>query len=78
MGGEFTSLARTLRSDGIEIKYSCPYSSAQNGRVERKHRHIVETGLTLLAESGVPPKYWVDAFETAVFLIKKMATLILN
>lgn len=29
----------------------------QNGTVERKHRHIVEIGLTLLTHSVVPPPF---------------------
>ncbi|KAD6795560.1 hypothetical protein E3N88_06456 [Mikania micrantha] len=29
-------------------------SNEQNGLVERRHRHVVETGLTLLAQSSVP------------------------
>lgn len=37
----------------------------QNGVVERKHRHIVETGLTLIFHTRVPTYLWV-AFATAV------------
>jgi hypothetical protein len=29
----------------------------QNGFVERKHRHIVETGLTILATASIPFSY---------------------
>lgn len=41
----------------------------QNGSVERKHRHIVETSLTLLATASVPFSYWDDAFLTTTYLI---------
>ncbi|KAL6326201.1 hypothetical protein AAG906_001596 [Vitis piasezkii] len=30
---------------------SCPYTPSQNGRAERKHRHVTETGLALLFHS---------------------------
>ncbi|KAD4889465.1 hypothetical protein E3N88_21538 [Mikania micrantha] len=40
--------------------------------VERRHRHVVETGLTLLAQSNVPHRFWHFAFETAVYLINRM------
>lgn len=45
---------------------------------ERKHRHIQEMGLTLLADSGLSQKYWVDAFQTAIFLINRLPTKVLN
>ena len=39
---------------------------------KRKHRQIIETSLTLLAHSHVPTKYWLDAFNTTVFLINRI------
>ncbi|GJV72927.1 putative RNA-directed DNA polymerase [Tanacetum coccineum] len=33
---------------------SCPHTSEQNGFVERHNRHVMETGLTLLAQACVP------------------------
>jgi hypothetical protein len=32
--------------------------SQQNRVVERKHRHLVETGLALLAHSSLPLHFW--------------------
>lgn len=40
--------------------------------VERKNRHLVENGLTLLAHSCVPFKFWHFAFDMTVFLINRM------
>lgn len=57
---------------GILHRLSCPHTSEQNGFVERRHRHVVETGLTLLAQSGVPTRFWNFAFETATYLINRM------
>lgn len=42
--------------------------------MERKHRHVVETGLTLLAQSSLPLKYWAYAFSSAVYLINRLPT----
>lgn len=53
-GGEFKSFVHFLNKLGITHRFSCPYTSAQNGRVERKHRHVVETGLSLLAQAQLP------------------------
>jgi hypothetical protein len=50
---------------------SCPHAHQQNGAAERKHRHIVEVGLSLLAHSSVPLKYWDEAFLAATYLINR-------
>ncbi|KAJ0806767.1 putative RNA-directed DNA polymerase [Helianthus annuus] len=71
-GGEFRNLSAFLSSLGIIHRRSCPHTSEQNGFVERRHRHVVETGLTLLAQSGVPSRFWHFAYDTAVYLINRM------
>ncbi|XP_019178799.1 PREDICTED: uncharacterized protein LOC109173933 [Ipomoea nil] len=77
LGGEYKKLGSTLASLGIRHRKSCAYTHEQNGRVERKHRHVVETGLALMAQSSVPSRLWDYAFETAVYLINKMPTRVL-
>ena len=67
--GEYRKLNSLFQRIGIAHRVSCPHTHQQNGAVERKHRHIVETGLALLAHSGVPLKYWDEAFSTASYLI---------
>jgi histone deacetylase 1/2 len=52
---------------GISHRVSCPHTHQQNDTAERKHRHIVEMGLTLLAHASVPLSYWNDAFSIACF-----------
>lgn len=54
MGGEYQGFINFVKDQGVEFRHSCPHTSTQNGRVERKHRHIVETGLTLLAQAQMP------------------------
>lgn len=46
---EYDSLNNALTLAGITRKILCPYTLEQNGLVERKHRHIVEIGLSMLA-----------------------------
>ncbi|KAL3830766.1 hypothetical protein ACJIZ3_019568 [Penstemon smallii] len=77
-GGEFRSLQPILRSFGITHRISCPYAHSQNGMVERKHRHIVETGLALLSHSSLPKKFWSDSFITAVYLINRLPSPLLK
>jgi hypothetical protein len=59
---------------GISHRLSCPYTHQQNGAVERKHCHVVETGLALLSHASIPLTYWDDAFQTAYFLINRLPT----
>ena len=49
-GGEYLSTVfqEYLSQNGILHKLTCLYTSEQNGVSERKHRHITNTGLTLL------------------------------
>lgn len=57
-GGEFRTLHTHLLRHGITHQISCPHIPQQNGRVERKNRHVVEVGLTLLYHSNVPLRFW--------------------
>lgn len=56
-GGEYKKLTSFLTSHGITHWFSCPHTHAQNGLAERKHRHLVETELTLLGRAYVPQNY---------------------
>lgn len=77
-GGEYVRIHQECHRLGITSRYSCPYTSAQNGMAERKHRHVVETGLTLLAHASMPLTYWWDAFLAAAHLINCLPTSVLN
>ena len=77
-GGEYKPLERFLRDQGIAFQMSCPHTHEQNGRAERRHRHVTETGLTLLAKSGLDMSYWVFAFQCAVYSINRMPTPVLG
>ena len=53
-GGEFRPLLPILEKSGILFRHPCPYTHQQQGRVERKHRHIIDLSLTLLAQVAMP------------------------
>jgi histone deacetylase 1/2 len=77
-GGEYRRLHKYFLDHGIIHYISCPHTHQQNGSAERKHRHIVETGLALLAHSSMPLTFWDEAFATAVHLINRMPTRVID
>lgn len=50
----------------------------QNGVVERRHSHIVKTGLVLLHYAKLTLTYWTHSFQTTVYLINRLPSHILN
>ena len=77
-GGEGRFVSTFLASRGISHRVSCPYTLQQNGWVERKNRHVVEMGLTMLVHSRVPMSYRPFAFQSTVHIINRLPTSILN
>lgn len=57
---------------------SCPYTPQQNGLVERKHRHIIETTITLMDVASLPQEFWFHACAHFVFLINRMPSRVLQ
>jgi histone deacetylase 1/2 len=77
-GGEYLKLHKYFSKVGIKYQLSSPHTHQQNGLVERKHRHIVETGITLLAQPHMPVRFWDDAFQSACFLINRLPSRTIN
>ena len=77
-GGEYEKLNSFFRHTGIIHHVSCPHAHQQNGSAERKHRHIVEVGLALLAAASMPLKFWDEAFLTVVHLINMWPSRVIN
>ena len=79
-GGEYNDSAfqNYCSSQGIFRQFSCPHTPQQNGVAERKHRHIIETALTLISQSSLPLSYWPYAFASSIFLINRHPTASLH
>jgi hypothetical protein len=77
-GGEYEKLNSFFNRIGISHHVSCPHAHQQNGSAERKHRHIVEVGLALLANASMPLKFWDEAFLTATYLINMLPSKGIN
>ncbi|GMP70396.1 hypothetical protein CsSME_00029266 [Camellia sinensis var. sinensis] len=60
LGGEYfkTEFCEYLANLGTIHQTSCTDTPAQNGRAERKHRHLLETARSLLLSASVPAPFW--------------------
>ena len=56
-GGEYRKLNIYFKTIGIHHRLICPHTHEQNGTVERRIRHIVETSLTLLGQCKAMLKF---------------------
>lgn len=53
---------------GIIHQKSAPSVPQQNGRVERKHRHLLETARAMRFQSNLPKKFWGDCILAATYV----------
>jgi hypothetical protein len=88
---QFNTCVKTIRTDngpeflipdfysskGIVHQTSCVETPQQNGRVERKHQHLLNVGRSLLYQSKLPKQFWSYAVVHAAFIINRVNTLLL-
>ena len=67
-----------LKNDGTLSHRSCPHTSQQNGRAERKYHHILDTVRALFISSSLPEQFWGEAALTVVYTINRIPTLVLG
>ncbi|KAK1406643.1 hypothetical protein QVD17_42133 [Tagetes erecta] len=73
-GGEFISnhMLEFYAKEGIVLETTCPHTPQQNGVVERKHRHLLETARALKFEANLPTKFWGECILTATHVINRL------
>ena len=73
-----TKLLTFLAEQGTLSEFSCPGTSQQNGRAERKHRHILDSVRAMLISSSCPEHAWGEAVLTAVHVINRLPSIVLS
>uniref|UniRef100_A0A2N9GZL8 Integrase catalytic domain-containing protein n=1 Tax=Fagus sylvatica TaxID=28930 RepID=A0A2N9GZL8_FAGSY len=58
-----------IHTQGTIIQRSCAGTSQQNGRAERKHRHILDSVRAFLISASCPERFWGEAALTAIYTI---------
>lgn len=73
-GEEFLHFCSFFEEHGISHFLTPPYTPVHNATAERRHRHVVETGITLLYNVNLPLKFRSYAFKTAAYFINRLPT----
>lgn len=76
-GTEFMALTSYFQKQGIEHQTSCVDTPQQNGRVERKHRHILNVARACLFQARLPISFWGESILAAAHIINRTPTPIL-
>jgi hypothetical protein len=66
-----------LLLNGTQLRMSCPYTSPQNGKVERIIHPINNVIRTLLIQASLPGRYWVEGLHTATYLLNRLSTKVI-
>lgn len=77
-GTEFMILKPFFQEQGIMHHTSCVDSPQHNGRVERKHGHILNVARTCLFQAKLPVKFWGESILTAAHIINRTPTQLLG
>ncbi|KAJ0951185.1 putative RNA-directed DNA polymerase [Helianthus annuus] len=79
-GGEFTSnlMLSFYTKQGILLETTCPHTPQQNGVVERKHRHLLDTARALRFEANLPKRFWGECVLTAAYIINRLPSKTLD
>ncbi|GJX37369.1 retrovirus-related pol polyprotein from transposon TNT 1-94 [Tanacetum coccineum] len=70
--------ASFFQAHGVLHQKSIAHTPQQNGRVERKHRHLLDTARAIRLYGNLPLKFWGECILIATYLINKMPVKLLD
>lgn len=77
-GTEFMCLTNYFQDSGIIHETSCVHTPQQNGRAERKHRHILNIARALRFQAHLPIEYWGECVLAAGHIINHTPSALLD
>ncbi|XP_060675585.1 uncharacterized protein LOC132804998 [Ziziphus jujuba] len=77
-GTEFQCLLDYFSATGILFQTSCVGTPQQNGRIERKHKHILNVGRALRFQATLPIYFWGESVLAAAHLINRTPSPLLH
>ena len=77
-GTEFKRMIPYFDHIGIIFQTSCVGTPQQNGRVERKHQHILNVSRALRFQGNLPIGFWGECVLGAVYLINRTPSRLLD
>nr|GEY95322.1 retrovirus-related Pol polyprotein from transposon TNT 1-94 [Tanacetum cinerariifolium] len=79
-GEEFTSnsMITFYEKNGILLETTCPHTPQQNGVVERKHIHLLETARALRFKANIPKRFWRECILTAAYIINRLPSKVIK
>ncbi|XP_070025024.1 uncharacterized protein [Nicotiana sylvestris] len=75
-GTEFENakFAEFYNENGIDHKFSAPWTHQQNRVVERKNKTLEDMARTMFLSSKLPHSFWAEAVNTACYIINRYMT----
>ena len=66
------------KEEGITSHLTTVYTPQQNAVPERLNRTVLEKVRSMLSQSGLPPEFWAEAVNTAVYLVNLSPSSAIN